>query len=220
MKYLLKNPGLVCNDTDDTSCFLACTQMVMRAKNGGSVLSFAEISEIIGRKEGEYSWEYAMLGWLADHGFRVRFISTFDLTKFTENAHDYMHAYFGKEAAEDQISHSNMDVAVAGANAFLAGQDKVIETRVPEREDIEQLIQEGYYLIPYLNQRILQADPGYVAHTVVVYGYSERGVMMHNPGSPAVEAAEIAWDLFIKSWSSPSENARILMAVKPSEAIY
>lgn len=211
----LLNPGLVPNDKDGTSCFLACTQMVMRAKLGGSVSSFDELSTIIRRKEGEYSWEYAILSFLANRGFSVKFISTFDLNRFVSEKEEYMYEYFGEEAAKDQIVHSNMENAYQDASEFVRSSNVNIETRVPEINDIKKLIENGYYLIPYVNQKIFQADKGYVAHTVVIYGYSERGVLVHNPGPPATEGGEIAWELFEKAWSSPAIESRIVFAVNP-----
>lgn len=215
MEFNLPNPGLVENDSDGTSCFLACIQMIMRRKNGGEVYSFKKLSEIIRRKEGEYSWEYGMLAKLADMNFSVKFISTFDLKRFCEDTIPYMYEYFGDEAAKDQIENSNMNNAVEDSRLFLGNKNSDIDRRIPEREDITSLIKNGYYLIPYVNQKIFQADPGYVAHTVLLYGFSDRGVRMHNPGPPATEASEIAWDLFEKAWSSPSRDSRILMAIKP-----
>lgn len=190
--------------------------MIMRTKNGSPVLSFDELSKIIRRKEGEYSWEYRILSYLACNGFYVKYISNFDFSKFIENCRSYMYEYFGEEAAEDQISHSNMEFAVEDAKEFTNCPNSLIFSRTPSKTDIMALIDDGYYLIPFVNQRIFQADDGYVAHSVLVYSYSERGVRMHNPGPPATEATEVAWELFLKAWSSPSEQARILIAAKPS----
>lgn len=216
IEVTLKDPGLVENDTDGTSCFLACSQMVMRTKVGGKVLSFDELSKIIRRKEGEYSWEYAILNYLGLNNFDVKFVSTFDLRRFVGEKEKYMYEYFGKEAAEDQIVNSNMENAYADALSMIENTSIDIDNRVPNIDDIKDLINDGFYLIPYINQRMFQADPGYVAHTIVVYGYSERGVRLHNPGPPATGASEVSWDLFMKAWSSPSEEARILFAVRPS----
>lgn len=213
-EILNKNPGLVCNDIDGTSCFLACSQMALRTRTGIAVPSFDELSQIINRKDGQYSWEYGMLTYFVSIGFDVKFISTFNLQRLCDEGDNYMYEYFGEEAAEDQISHSDMEQVRTDVRKFLESTGVGLDYRIPTVDDIKSLIEEGYYLIPYVNQKIFQADPGYVAHTVLVYGYSERGVRMHNPGPPATEASEIAWDLFVKAWSSPSDNARILFAVR------
>ncbi|MDP9196852.1 MAG: hypothetical protein M3O22_08865, partial [Pseudomonadota bacterium] len=176
------NPGLVENDVDGVSCFLACSQMVFRTKTGIKVPSFQELGDIIGRKEGQYSWEYGMLAYMARNGFDVEFISTFNLERLVKEKNSYMYEYFGEEAADDQIKNSDMDQGIKGIEGFLSSKKKKIACRVPTKNDIVNLINEGFYIIPYINQRILQADPGYVAHTILVYGYSDRGVRVHNPG--------------------------------------
>jgi len=214
-ELVLRNPGLVENDEDGTSCFLACSQMLLRTGRGIRVPSFDELSEIIHRKPGQYSWEYGMLTYFSKCGFDVGFISTFDLSRLCSEGNDYMYEYFGKEAADDQIQNSDMAQVFEDVREFLRSSGVSIKNRIPTQDDIVQLLCDGFYLIPYVNQRILQADPGYVAHTIFLYGYSLRGVRMHNPGPPATEASEVAWDLFAKAWSSPSEQARILFYAKP-----
>jgi len=217
METVLQDPGLVENDSDGMSCFLACTQMVMRSRNGAAVPSFDELGKIIRRKTGEYSWEYAMLSYLSHHGFHVKYITTFDVERLYKEKEKYLYEYLGAEAAQDQIVNSNMSAVYEDAKTF-AGElsDVVRDVRVPTCDDIKQLLSDGYYLIPYVNQKILQSNDGYAAHMIVLYGYSDRGVRIHNPGPPPTRASEIAWDLFVRAWSSPSEAARILMAVKPN----
>jgi hypothetical protein len=209
------NPGLVLNGPDGTSCFLACSQMLLRTSPGRGVLSFAELGKLIHKAHGQYSWEYGAFAAFADMGFQVRIITTFDLRRLCDEGNSYMYEYFGKEAAEDQIQHSDMEQVFRDVRLFLEKSSVCIEKRVPQLKDVGKLLSEGFYLIPYVNQRILQADPGYVAHTIFVYGFSERGVRMHNPGPPATENTEIAWTLFDKAWSSPREASRILFAAKP-----
>lgn len=214
------NPGLVPNDVDGASCFLACSQMVLRTTPGKAILSFEELGKIIHRAPGEYSWEYGLLSHFAESGFKVQIISTFDLHRLVAEGNSYMYEYFGQEAADNQIKHSNMVQGIADVKAFLANSKVRLDYRIPQIKDIKSLLMEGFYLIPYLNQRMLQADDGYVAHTVFVYGFSERGVRMHNPGPPATEATEVAWSLFEKAWSSPSDEARVLFAVKPPDIVW
>jgi hypothetical protein len=209
------NPGLVPNDRDGKSCFLACSQMLLRTQHGVAVPSFDQLSRIIHRKPGQYSWEYAMLTYFASVGFSVRCITTFDLKRLCDEGNSYMYEYFGAEAAEDQIRNSDMDQVRKDMREFLEAPGVDVISRIPEQSDVKSLLAEGFYLIPYVNQRILQADPGYVAHTVFVYGFSSRGVRLHNPGPPATEATEIAWDLFVKAWSSPKDESRILFAARP-----
>ncbi len=190
--------------------------MLLRTKLGGAVPSFDELSKIIHRREGMYSWEYGMLTYLSQVGFDVKFISEFDLRVSARKRTTICTNFFGAEAAEDQIRNSDMNQAIRDIEEFLRAPGPEIDSRTPQISDVKNLLRDGFYLIPYVNQRIFQCDPGYVAHTIFVYGFSERGIRVHNPGPPATEAAEISWDLFEKAWSSPSQNARILFAARAS----
>ena len=53
--FFLKDPGLVSNGSDGTSCLHACVQMIQKTKEEARVLSFEEIDEILRRKHGQYS---------------------------------------------------------------------------------------------------------------------------------------------------------------------
>ena len=213
------NPGLVPNGADGKSCFLACTQMLFRSLPGIRVPSFTELDALLHRTEGDFSWEYPLLNYFADAGFEVRLLTTFNLRRFVEEGDAYMYEYFGPVAAENQIRNSDIEQARADTKAFLSDLRVEIVPQVPQVEDIRSLLLDGFYLIPYVNQKILQADEGYVAHTIFIYGFSPRGVRIHNPGPPATEASEIAWPLFEKAWSSPSAEARILFAARPRQPL-
>lgn len=215
MEIRLLDPGLVENDLDGTSCFLACIQMALRTKLGAAVPSFSDLAAIIHRAPGQYSWEYAMLTHLGQTGFAVRYITTFDPRRLYLEKDRYLNEFFGTEAAADQIAHSDMDSVYNDARIFAESSPVPREVRVPTKQDITSLINSGWYLIPYVNQRILQADLGYAAHMIFLYGYSPRGIRFHNPGPPSTSDSEVTWDLFMKAWSSPSDTARILMAIKP-----
>lgn len=215
VEILLDDPGLVENAEDGMSCFHACVQMIMRTQKTAEVFSFADIDKILRRKPGKYSWEYAVLTELVKRKFDVKLIQTFNLERFIDNPEDYLIEYFGEEAGKNQIENSQLDEVIEDAKNFLSSGCEVVQNRVPNLEDVRDLLKEGYFLIPIINQKILQSDPGYVAHSIVLFGFSNRGVRFHNPGPPATRASEIDWTLFEKAWSSPSESARSLIAVRP-----
>ncbi len=219
MERLLKNPGLVENAPDQTSCFLACIQMFMRTKNGGRVYSFDEIDAIQNRKPGYYSWEFAMLERLAREGFEIENIWDFSLKRFLAEKEDYLLAFYGAEGAADVIRHSDMDAVMAAAKAYSQSAMARYSERMPTLDDIRHSIDAGWYMIANINQHVLQANPGVGMHSVFVYGYSERGVRLHNPGPPATEASEIAWDLFDKAWSSPNQRTRQLIRARSCEKV-
>jgi len=187
----------------------------MRTKNGARVYSFDEMDAIQKRKPGFYSWEYALLEKLSLEGYFCKIISTFSIERFIREGAAYMIEYFGQDAAKDQLDHTeDLQTAIDFARHYLSSAAAQYEERIPDLEDVRRAIDDGFYLIPTINQRILQADSGFAMHSVFIYGYSERGLRVHNPGPPSTESSEITWDMFDKAWSSPSESSRQLILVK------
>jgi hypothetical protein len=217
VEILLDDPGLVENAADGTACFHACIQMAMRLKKTADVPSFQDMDQMMRRAPGKYAWEYALLSELIRRNFAVKFIQNFDLQKFVEEPEGYLLEFYGQEAGKIQIENSDLDTVVEDAKNFLecASNHRCLEQRTPSLDDVKGLLRQGYLLIPLINQRILQADPGYAAHYIVIFGFSDRGVRIHNPGPPATRASEIDWTLFERAWSSPQESARNLIAIRP-----
>lgn len=219
-EILLTNPGLVENAPDETSCYLSCIQMVMRTKNGGRVYSFDEMDDIQKRPKGCASWEFALLQHLAREGFDCVMIAAFSLARFVKEGEAYLNEFYGKEAAAYMLDHTDdLSVVIDFARQFLEYPQAKYEERVPTLDDVRKAIDEGFYIIPMINQRILQADPGVAMHSVLIYGYSNRGVRFHNPGPPSTEASEITWEMFDKAWSSPQESSRQLILMKSCEKV-
>ncbi|MEA2832111.1 MAG: hypothetical protein QOG66_313 [Methylobacteriaceae bacterium] len=214
-EFRLENPGLVVNGPDGMSCLHACIQMVMRARQTGAVLSFEQIDSILGRTQGMYSFDYAILNHLAGNGFQVQCIQKFDVAKLVETGGSYFTEFYGEEVGADLILNSEIDKGIDAAKEFMRNERIGKAFRVPRLSEIKSLLRKGYYILPIINQRILQADPGYVSHSILVYGYSDRGLRFHNPGPPASEGGEIPWALFEKAWSFPDRDARNILAIRP-----
>jgi hypothetical protein len=212
---ILDDPGLVENGPDGASCVHACFQMLMRLRSIDGVLSFREMDNIMKRKEGMYSWEYALLAHLCKQGYKVKIIQQFDMHRFVEDGSEYIIEYYGEDVGNMYIEKSDVMQAIEDAKNMLSYKQIEIITRIANIRDIQTFITDGFYVLPSINQRILQADAGYVPHLIFIYGISERGIRFHNPGPPATSASEIPWELFHKAWSSPVEEGMMCMAVQP-----
>jgi len=214
MRVQLRNPGLVLNGPDGMSCFPACVQMVMRARNGVEVPSFRAMDRISRRSEGKYTWEYALLSYLAKSGFEVSVFTRLDFTKLSKAPASYLIEFYGEEVGRDQATNSDLENLSEDIEDFLGQENARWIDAEPTQETLRSELERGCYIIPIINQRILQADAGYVSHAVVIFGVSEEGVTLHNPGPPATEASEVAWDLFNKAWEYPDKSKRMLISVK------
>lgn len=213
-KFELLNPGAVMNSASGEHCVHACFQMIFRTLNGGGVPSFSELDLIMKKEAGKYTWEHILIASMPSHGFDVKIIWTFDLESLVSDTATYLLRHYGDIVGQETIDNSNLDTISSGARALLHSGVS-IDQREPNLSDLELLINEGYYLTVTINQRILQADPGYVAHNIFIYGYSDRGPIFHNPGPPSTQNTEITWDLFDRAWAFPDGSARNIMAFKP-----
>ena len=214
MEARLRDPGLVQNDESGMRCLHACVQMAFRAATGLAIPTFERLAQVLNAPEGKYAWSYPLLTFMKKEGFEVKMVEMFDVVQFTERPEKYLIEFLGTEVGEDQIKNSALDRVVEDAKTMIDSGVQ-IELREPTKKDVVNFIADGYYVIPPVNQRVLQADQGYVGHAIFVFGVSERGIRFHNPGPPSTADSEIAWSLFEKAWAFPDAKAKNLFAVKP-----
>jgi hypothetical protein len=140
-------------------------------------------------------------------------IEAFDVNRFLSSKEEYLLTYLGEEVGADQIAKSDLKVVESDLRAIVALKPNCFLVQEPTLEDIRKYIEGGWYCLCNVNQRILQADDGYVGHMLFVYGVSSRGLRIHNPGPPATRATEIPWKVFDKAWSYPTASVRNILAV-------
>ncbi|MGX5858285.1 hypothetical protein ACWKW6_31805 [Dyadobacter jiangsuensis] len=164
--------------------------------------------------KGKYTFEYNLVAEMPKLGFKTEIIWEFDLLRLSTDPENFFLESYGEEVGAVIIENSDLDILKGDARRLHESEDVTFIQRHATFEDIKSRISEGYYLLSTINQRVLQADPGYAAHTILIYGFNDRGVIIHNPGPPSNESAEIPWDLFDKSWAYPDEHARNILAFK------
>lgn len=212
---ILDDPGLVENSERAEHCVHACFQMVFRTLRGGSVPSFIELDQLMNKRPGKYTYEFALLAEMPSRGFETHIIWALDLSELNADPAAFLFRHYGPEVGKVTTANTDLNQLSVDAKLLAASKSVSILQRPASRADVVNLITEGFYLICTVNQRVLQADPGDVAHNILVFGFSSRGVRIHNPGPPSVSAAEIAWDLFDRAWAFPSDRARNLLAFRP-----
>lgn len=211
----LKDPGLVENSEDAQHCVHACFQMVFRSRIGGGVPSFSELDSLLNKIPNRYTWEHGLLAEMPARGFDTRVVSAMSVLGLANDPHRHIVDFYGDQVGQIYVRYSDLSTVRQGAARLLAAKDVTVEERCPDREDLVDFLRRGYYLILTVNQRTFQADIGYAAHNVLVYGASARGPLIHNPGPPATAASEIAWELLDKAWSCPTARSRSIIAIRP-----
>jgi uncharacterized protein YvpB len=60
----------------------------------------------------------------------------------------------------------------------------------------------------------LVGKAGYSGHMIVVTGYDDDGIYIHDPGLPPMENKFVRFEEFEKAWAYPDRKARNIMAFK------
>ncbi|MBI2637528.1 MAG: C39 family peptidase [Candidatus Sungbacteria bacterium] len=154
----------------------------------------------------------AGLLWMKDNGFDVKNIETFDYEKFITFKEQYLYDFYGKEVGESQISHSDINQEFKYAEEFIKKISN--EVRIPTIDDAKRLLEEGYLIICNVNYHVLNNNPGYSGHFVVVKGFDGKKFVLHDPGPPPIENRVVDFETFEKAWAFPDESTKGIMAFK------
>lgn len=200
------------NTPDDTHCFQASLKMILKYFLPEKDYSFEELDQITSKKEGLWTWPLAGVVWIQNSGFTVKNIECFDYNKFIEVGGPYITEKYGSEIGEAQIKNSDIEQERILAKIFL---EKVeTEIRIPKKEDIINLINDGYVVTINLNAKMLNNQEGYAGHSVVMTGFDSSNFRFHDPGVPGIENRWVSFDIFEKAWAYPNEEAKNILAFK------
>jgi hypothetical protein len=178
--------------------------------------SWQQLDKITAKGEGLWTWPMAGLLWLQNNGFEIKDIEVFDYGRFACEGGKYLVDFFGKEVGEAQIEHSDLDQEIAYAKAFIRKITPIV--RIPTIHDICQLLKGEYLLVCNVNSNTLNDKAGYVGHFVVVKGFDDSAITLHDPGLPPRENKRVDFTKFRWSWAYPNENAKNIMALRLRQA--
>jgi len=211
MSQNLKVPFFA-NASDNTHCFQAAIKMVLKYFWPQREFSFEELDKITAKVEGMWTWQMAGLLWLQENGFEVRDIEVFDFERFIEEKEKYLLEFFGEEAGLEQIQHSYLPNEFEYARRFV--KEIEIERRLPDFSDIRNLMNKGYLVVCLVNAKKLDRKDGYVGHFVLIKGYDDKNLIIHDPGLPPIENRTVSGESFEKAWADPNEKAKSLWAIR------
>lgn len=202
------------NTADNTHCFQATFRMITKHFRPGQDYSWEELEKITAKVEGLWTWPMAGLMWLADNGYNVVSVSVFDYDRFIRIGNDYLLERFGEEAGQKQIAHSDIEQERRIAQQYVT--KATIEHRIPEVTDIERSLCNGYLVLCNVNARALNSKSGYSGHFVVVIGYDEDTLLLHDPGLPGRERRVVTKECFESAWAYPTVRNKGFTAIKLS----
>jgi hypothetical protein len=212
LRVNLNDPGLVPNSADGEHCVHACVQMICRGLNLDRIPTFAQLDAIMDKKPGYYSWSYGIMNSLSTQGVSVETIQALDFHEFLKNPKKALIDFFGEEIGMNQFTNSDIPSLLRPIRRLLKNPQIKMDNRIPTFDDIKNYIDKGMYVKCYVNYYTLNGLKGYSGHAVLVYGYTDRGLLIHDPGPPAVEARKVNYKLFERAWGYPNDRARELYA--------
>ncbi len=133
--------------------------MVLKYFNPNVNYDWDALDKLTGKKEGLWTWPlYAMIQ-LEEDGFDVIYIEDFDYDRFSKEGEPYVMESFGQEVGTAQIENS--DIAYEMKNAELFLKQCHFEPRMPDFQDIKNLLETSYLLICNVNSCVLNDIHGY-----------------------------------------------------------
>ncbi|MGH7775102.1 MAG: C39 family peptidase [Candidatus Binatia bacterium] len=212
MKKLDKEVPFYSNTSDDTHCFQAALRMVMKFFWPAREFSWDELDKITAKVQGLWTWPMAGMLWLKEQGMEVKNIEVADYQEFIRRGGEYLIEEYGEEFGRAQIEHCDIEQERNLAREFVKKIDTVRAT--PIIEEVKQLLNEGYLVVCNVNSRTLDNREGYSGHFVVVKGYDDTHLLLHDPGLPPLENRKVDVWTFERAWAYPSQKAKNIMAFR------
>ena len=197
---------------DSTHCFQAALRMVLKFFRPAEDFSWAQLDAITAKADDIGTWPFAGLTWLCDQGFDVRNIELMDNRRFARDGHSYLVEFLGADVVTASRLAADLSPEQAAAARFV---DIVsCETRIPDRDDLERLLADGYLVICNVNSRTLNDTEGYSGHFVVVMSCDESELVLHDPGQPPTPQRRVPTAKFERAWAYPHERAKNVVAIR------
>ncbi len=202
----------VSNTEDDLHCLQAVYLMIVKYYKPDFEIDWEEWSRLTGFEVGKGTWSSAGLLWFSDNGFDVKRYEVFDYEEFFKTGEDYLIQKSGQEIGQWQIEHSNIPLEQQRAKQMI--DQGLLEAKEPTVKDIKKYLDSGYLLHVLLNSRRLNGLEGYFGHAVVVIGYDNKSLIVHDPGLPPSPSRSILFKDFEAAWADPNRDAKELTAIK------
>jgi hypothetical protein len=176
--------------------------------------TMADLEKLCGYQKGRGTWMSLFLLNLADMGFQVHSIGDIDNQQFVDDPRKYLRSILDDEAYEWQITHSDLDQEVARTKQCIA-RGLPHDKRKSTTDDIRYFLDDGWLVKLAINARTLSGKSGYDGHSVLVVGYTNDEIIIHNPDGDSGNKPNqhVAWDLFTKAWDEFG-GSRSLYALK------
>lgn len=203
------------NEADDLHCMQASFRMVFEALSQENI-SLERSEELTGFVHGQQTWPFEAMLSFANAGFKVTNIENVDNALFAKDAEAAMVSQYGQKVWEHIQKSSDVERAQEKAALCLVNSNIEFQKRVPNIDDIRNLIYEKNFLICNVNYFALLGINKYNGHFVVVEDIDNTSetICIQNPGLPPISNQIVSIDMFKSAWYSPDENAGNIIAIR------
>jgi len=204
------------NTEDNTHCVQAALRMVLKHFFPEREFTYEELDRASNKQSGKWTWPYAAIVWMTEQGLEVINVSIFDTNQFVAHAESYMLEVFGEEKTKANLEHSDISLAVSDAEQYLKNRSIKEERRIPTIDDIKEFLKQGYIPTCGVNSRVINGEEGYAGHRIVVTGFDENGLFIHDPGGrlPPIEDRLVDYQTFERAWGYPDEKQKGVIAYR------
>lgn len=200
------------NTIDDTHCWQAAIKMVLKYFEPAKEFNWEELDVLTDKKPNLWSWPSAGLLHLSNIGYEIKIIEAFDYKRFSQEGSKYIYSEFGNEVGRSQEEHADIQQGMSLAGNLI--KKGLCTNQIPQIKDILNFLDNGYIVICNINSAKLNNKDGYVGHFVVVKGYKDTQIILHDPGLPPLENRLIDFNSFQLAWAFPNDTAKNIKAVK------
>jgi hypothetical protein len=158
------------------------------------------LDKISGRKPGLWTGTVQIVPPLYDLGLDLTCYSKTDIAPMLEGE-AYIRKKYGPEAADKVLKLIDIDVVVnATKNAM---KYDIFRVGILKLSEIEDNIRKGYVQLALIDWvKIIGAQKPYQGHMVIITGFDDDNIYIHNSGPMLAEAnMKVKKELFMEAWN-------------------
>lgn len=202
----MKSVPFVPNSKDGMRCVNAVFRMVHRYYFGND-LTWKEIDSLTHAISGKGTWTFVGEMEFAKKRLDVENIEPVDYEKLHKEGVSYLTRVVGKDTANFYLTKSN----IASVLKYIPEYLKTVrhETRRASVEEIIEYLKQGDLIGVEINPRILNKKPGFSLHFVLLYDFTGKHIVLHDPGLPPIKGRKITIDEFNQCFNFLGANGGI-----------
>lgn len=154
----------------------------------------------------------AGLMWFKENGYEVIHIGTFDYDQFAHRGAEYLVEALGEDIAAWKLRYMDHKKEQARALHFI--RIGILVQREATLEDIYTYLNQGYLIKCLINLNELNHKPGFLGHEVIVKGYTDTQLILHDQGLPPRLDFDLETERFLKAWIEPTSKSEKMDVIR------